>query len=91
MKPDPMEAHQRPAERRMAEALAILDDWQFQGIRPRAEWRTPRIQVFDGENGPALQVPACLRMELLWLLRETQPIQRDAPGLRWLESGGGAA
>ena len=80
-----------PALWRMREAGALLDDLESHGIEPRVEWRTPRILFFDGEHGPALMVPSYLRMELLWLLRETVPALHAAPGLRWLESSGGGA
>ena len=87
-----LEARRKPAEARMAEAQGFLDEWRRAGIRPFVEWRTSRIGFFYGEHGPALLVPAYLRMEVLWLLRETIPaLQRDVPGLRWLESSGGGA
>lgn len=86
-----LEVRRKPAEARMAEAQGFLDEWHRAGIRPSVEWRTPRIGFFDGEHGPALLVPAYLRMELLWLLRDTTPALQRAAGLRWVESGGGAA
>lgn len=86
-----LEARRKPAEARMAEAQGFLDEWRRAGIRPFVEWRMPRIQFFDGEDGPALLVPSYLRPEVLWLLRETTPALQSAPCLRWVESGGGAA
>lgn len=86
-----LEARRKPAEARMAEAQGFLDEWRRAGIRPFVEWRTPRLGFFDGEHGPGLRVPSYLRMELLWLLRETTPALQATAGLRWVESGGGAA
>ena len=88
-----LEARRKPAEARMAEAEAMLEDWRRAGIQARVEWRTRRIRIFAGEHGPEMDVPSRLRPEILALLsRESEHrTVQAAAGLRWLESSGGGA
>lgn len=86
---DTLAARRRPAEERMEQAAELLRVWRLEGYRPQVGLGPARVEcALKGEHLPC---PSCLLPELLWLLRDTQPIHRDVPGLRWADSGGGAA
>lgn len=94
MEADTMELRRRAADVRMAAAEDLLDTARREsGSPPEAAWDEDGTHLLFWRGFSQWNVPACLRPEVLWLLREAPPaLQRPGSGLRWIgESGGGAA